>query len=435
MHRFSRMHLSPADAIRNLERIELEVKSGTAEVIALIATIDARLDYRAAGFSCMRDFCMERLRLSEHKALRRIQVARAALLFPEVFECLADGRLSTSTAAELVPHLTPETAAGLLAAAAFQPKYAIRRLLAARARPGAEPPAAAAGEAIVQDASGSHAPAHVESLSDLCAVPANGASPREPAPGHATPSRRGRVTPSELGGYEVRLSITDEEHKDLSRAQALLGHAVPSGDPALVYARAMKHYLAHLEKQRLGVKPGAVPATEPRGPGIPKPLRRLVWERDGGRCAFVSADGHRCGTTRQLEIDHVTPLALGGRTVPDNLRVLCRAHNQFEAERVLGKEHVQRRRELAQRDRARAKAADEAARQRAKARDAAAQARRDDLHAALRGLGFRDAEAKRGVAMAEEMPGASLEACLKRVLPELARPVAIRGERMARSTA
>jgi Holliday junction resolvasome RuvABC DNA-binding subunit len=106
---------------------------------------------------------------------------------------------------------------------------------------------------------------------------------------------------------------------------------------------------------------------------------------------------------------------------------------------VLGKEHVQRRRELAQRERARSRsaAAADAARDKARTseRDAAGQARRDDLHAALRGLGFRDAEAKRGVAIAEAMPGDSLEACLRRVLPELARPVAIRGERMARSTA
>jgi hypothetical protein len=63
------------------------------------------------------------------------------------------------------------------------------------------------------------------------------------------------------------------------------------------------------------------------------------------------------------------------------------------------------------------------------------QARHDDLHAALRGLGFREAEAKRGAGMADAMPEASLEACLRRVLPALTRPAAMRGERMAASTA
>jgi hypothetical protein len=36
--------------------------------------------------------------------------------------------------------------------------------------------------------------------------------------------------------------------------------------------------------------------------------------------------------------------------------------------------------------------------------------------------------------MADAMPGASLEACLKQVLPILTRPVALRGERLAMST-
>ena len=111
MRRYSRMHLSPEVAMRSLDAIDLEEKSRIAEGLALIAVIDERRDYLAAGYSCMRSYCMGRLHMSEDKALRRIQVARAALRFPEVFECLADGRLSVTTAAVLAPHLEPETAA------------------------------------------------------------------------------------------------------------------------------------------------------------------------------------------------------------------------------------------------------------------------------------------------------------------------------------
>src|SRR6185503_4585252 len=105
MHRFSRMHLSAADAMTKLDAIDLEEKNRVAEGIALIAVIDHRRDYLGAGYSCMRDCCMDRLHMSEDRAFRRIQVARAALLFPELFESLADGRLGVTTAAELVPHL------------------------------------------------------------------------------------------------------------------------------------------------------------------------------------------------------------------------------------------------------------------------------------------------------------------------------------------
>jgi hypothetical protein len=262
--------------------------------------------------------------------------------------------------------------------------------------------------------------------------------------------RRGRVSPSATGNYEVRLSITKEEHAALVRAQALLGHAVPSGDPALVYARALKHYLAHLEKQCLGVKPGAAAEGKPGSKRIPKALRRLVWERDGGRCAFVSADGHRCEEAFRLDADHITPLALGGRSTADNLRLLCSAHNQHEAERVLTKERVGRRREIAQRERAKTKLAAQAGRERqqardraaaeeasaqAKARDAAKQARQDDVYTALRGLRSSAADARRGAGIADAMPDdASTEACLKAAFTELARPLLMRCERMARCT-
>ena len=63
------------------------------------------------------------------------------------------------------------------------------------------------------------------------------------------------------------------------------------------------------------------------------------------------------------------------------------------------------------------------------------QARYDDVYSALRGLGSTVAKARRGAEMAAAMPGVPLEACLKLVLSALARPIALRGERMARCTA
>lgn len=458
MHRFSRMHLSPEVAISRLDVIDLEEKSKVAEGIAVLAVIDQRRDYLAAGYSCTLHYCMDRLHMSQDRALRRIQVARVALKFPDLFECLADGRLSVATASVLAPSLEPNSAAELLAAAAFRSRHELVRLLAARSQASTEPAGEPDGRPLVQDASGSYAPGHMNSLSDLCAPPSNNPPSASPAPADVDKSRRGRVTISAVGGYEVRLSITDEEHQILRQAQALLGHAVPSSDPALVYARAMKHYLAHLEKQRLGVKrtkpaeptsdaqsasPAPAHANEPRGRGIPKALSRQVWERDGGRCSFVGTDGHRCEATQRIELDHITPIAKGGGTTADNLRLLCRPHNQFEAERVFGKDHVAHKREIAQRERARAKAATSAARAKAreaakaqvKAQKAAKQERSGDVISALRGLGFTVAEANRGAELTDAMPGASLEARVRLALTELTRAVAMRGERRARCTA
>jgi hypothetical protein len=196
----------------------------------------------------------------------------------------------------------------------------------------------------------------------------------------------------------------------------------------------MQLLVVHLGKKRLGVKPASA-VTTACGRRIPKPLIRLVWERDGGRCAFVGTDGHRCEETRRLELDHIVPVAQGGASNPENLRLLCRPHNQFEAERVLGKEHVQRKRELAQRERSRDRSAAKASAARAKARKSAKHAHHDDILAALQGLGFRQAEARRGAALAAAQPAASLEACVRLALTDLTRAVAVRGERRARCSA
>lgn len=76
----------------------------------------------------------------------------------------------------------------------------------------------------------------------------------------------------------------------------------------------------------------------PRGefvrPHIPEELRRRVWKRDKGRCQFRLKNRKICGSCWRCEIDHIDPVAKGGATSEENLRVVCRAHN-LEAERLL----------------------------------------------------------------------------------------------------
>jgi 5-methylcytosine-specific restriction endonuclease McrA len=120
-----------------------------------------------------------------------------------------------------------------------------------------------------------------------------------------------------------------------------------------VLQAALKIAKAEVEKRRFGAtsRPG-----RSRGSAsarhIPAAVRRAVHERDGGRCAFVSDAGKRCAATRFLEIDHIEPVARGGEATLENLRLLCRAHNQYAADREFGAEFMDRKREEARRARA-----------------------------------------------------------------------------------
>jgi hypothetical protein len=54
--------------------------------------------------------------------------------------------------------------------------------------------------------------------------------------------------------------------------------------------------------------------------------------------------GQRCRERAGLEVHHEHAFALGGATTVENLRLLCRAHNGFLAERDFGRAQVERMR-------------------------------------------------------------------------------------------
>jgi hypothetical protein len=66
-------------------------------------------------------------------------------------------------------------------------------------------------------------------------------------------------------------------------------------------------------------------------------IRRAVWVRDLGRCAFVGSTGHRCNERRFVEFHHVDPHALGGEASVDLIALRCRAHNDYEGSVYFGK--------------------------------------------------------------------------------------------------
>jgi hypothetical protein len=140
--------------------------------------------------------------------------------------------------------------------------------------------------------------------------------------------------------------VDQATHDDLLYAQALLGHAVPSGDVAQVFARALKTLIAKLERQKFAKTDRPRPCRpSEHARHIAASVKRTVWERDGGRCTFVGESGHRCEARTRLEFDHVEAVATGGQATVQGLRLRCRAHNQLEAERAFGRDFMNARRE------------------------------------------------------------------------------------------
>ena len=178
--------------------------------------------------------------------------------------------------------------------------------------------------------------------------------------------------------YLLQCPISKETHDLLRYAQALLSHAVPDAEVDQVLQRALKALIPQLEKRKVAaltgrgatgspeavrskagrrrprIKPHSIPLDRegPNKPHIPASVRRAVWHRDKGRCTFVGAGGHRCNATSFLEFDHIEPVARGGVATVQGMRLRCRAHNQYEAERVFGTGFMSRKRDEARARRA-----------------------------------------------------------------------------------
>ena len=132
----------------------------------------------------------------------------------------------------------------------------------------------------------------------------------------------------------MQFTASAETYKKLRLAQDLLRHQIPDGDPAEIFDRALTALLEDLAKKKLAAtdRPRESRDHPPGSRHIPAEVKRAVWLRDGGRCAFVGRNGRRCTEQGFLEFHHVTPHASGGPPTINNIQLRCRAHNGYEAE-------------------------------------------------------------------------------------------------------
>jgi hypothetical protein len=350
MNLYDRTHLDYDGLQLSFSTHAAQESGALAALLADIAEIDTRHDFLRAGFESMRAYCMHKLHLTEDAAARRVQVARLARDLPALFPAIAAGRLHMGAVLVLSARLTRANVDEWIALAAGKTVREIDVLLAHRF-PQPEPmrldhgidpqvvvrqPYREIGPQVVVPQRPDEIP-HATMRAELgAAVP--------PAP----PKVRSKVTPLSPNRYNVLLSLDQAGHDKLCRAQDMLSHLVPSGNPSEIFVHALDALLSERGKRKFGLD---TKAREARVVGtlrsIPSQIRNAVYKRDGGRCVFVHKDGRGCGSTRRLEFDHVVPLAQGGKTTVENLRLLCRAHNQYEAERAFGREFMDAKRRTA----------------------------------------------------------------------------------------
>jgi len=304
-----------------------------ADLLMHIGEVDDRKLYRQKAFSSMFRYCVDALHLPESVAYKRIHVARAAREYPLLLKKIASRELHLSGACLLAPHLTKDNVDELVRAAKHRSKRAIEELLAARSPKNDVP-------ARVRKLPAPRLPeTNKESLTaDTQSMPLPAPACREPA----SSARHTEVAP--LGGERFKIQFTAdlELRAKLQKAMDLLGPSVSRQDLAAVFSKALDLLVSDLENKKHGLtsrpqknrKPSSSGASRSRA--IPRSVRREVYKRDGGQCAYVGDEGQRCEERSGLEYHHRLPFGLGGTSSSENIELRCKSHNQLAAEEDYG---------------------------------------------------------------------------------------------------
>jgi hypothetical protein len=305
------------------------------------------------------------LGLTETSACRRIAAARLLARFPQITPLLLASKLTLTGLVALKDLLDDSNVDAVLERAAGLSETGVRELVMRMRLADATPSPPLEGP-----------PAQPQVAT---AVAAGAAADRV-----ATPSETESPPLEELEA--VTLWVGPEFRAELAAVRTLLSHAVPSGKKEDVLLHVLRAQRKRLERGRYGSAKQkiALAVTKNTSASIPAAVRRQVFDRDGGCCTYVGEEGRRCASTLRLEYQHIVPVARGGRSTPENLTLFCRAHNQLQAEKDFGVEHIMRKR----------------------------------AESALTKLGYsrKDAERALGIAMAQLAPSPDLDTLLRACL-------------------
>lgn len=87
-----------------------------------------------------------------------------------------------------------------------------------------------------------------------------------------------------------------------------------------------RRQLEKIIRQEL-IDSGELFGDQPKRPPIPREVVDAVYSRDGGRCVY-------CGSTENLQLDHIIPFSKGGATTLENLQLLCQKCNLEKSNKI-----------------------------------------------------------------------------------------------------
>jgi len=276
------------------ERIEIlrsKERAITLQFLIHLSEFDKRRLYLEQGYSSLFDFCTRKLGYSEGSAYRRIESARCIREYPELRTSFLKGEVSLCTIA-------------IAARAIKAQKTEVKEILGKSARE--------VGALIAKVAPSTKPRECVKEIKVIKETP-------------ELPLKEQTET-----RYEIKFSVSKEVYDEMQAIKAKLSNKIGSS------LSLESVFIELVNKFKTTTKERKVNSLNENSRYVPVSVKREVTARDKCQCSYVSPSGVRCAEKHYLQIDHIKPFGIGGKTNSSNLRLLCANHNQMLARRTFG---------------------------------------------------------------------------------------------------
>lgn len=145
-----------------------------------------------------------------------------------------------------------------------------------------------------------------------------------PGPGVLYLKRRFIIHPGDVFAHFI--PGEDAERKQREERQRRLLEAEKKEIATRLKEKHRRRQLEKIVEQEL-IDSGELFGEQPKRPPIPRAVVDAVYKRDGGRCVY-------CGSTENLQLDHIIPFSKGGATTVENLQLLCQKCNLEKSNKI-----------------------------------------------------------------------------------------------------
>lgn len=308
------MNLSNEELLKQVELSRRQEHEALVALLVYLGELDRRKLFLGLGYSSLFAYCTKKLKFSEPAAFRRISGARVIKRFPQALRLLRTKEINLTTLSLIHSIISDKTAKEIFETVIGKSKAEVEQLVARFRAPKSairESIRPVAVEKVI-------APKCSQSVESNDKITFSGESDSPPLSSNDDKKLALK--------FKVSFSVEQRVVSKLKRIREIR----PYKNLEEIFEILVDDYLKRKAPEN---KRESERKSDSRY--VPIGLRAKVLKRDGFQCSFIGERGQRCECRSDLEIDHIHPIAFGGKTELSNLRTLCAAHNRYEARRLV----------------------------------------------------------------------------------------------------